>query len=168
MKHYGYTFTDLKSIYKEFGMGKVNDEWVAYRRDNDKFYYTSPELVAKVKFAYTWIKATEYGRSRDTFRPEITKMDEEYAFNNGAAETYQAIMSKSYDAMIKTGLMYDEEELENKVEQNNLQYKYSKSIVQGLYQDEKYRKSFEDYIRYSTGNPELYPENQSQNNGFHM
>ncbi len=88
----GYQFEDVKSLFDRYNIIKQNGEYAVVDRKTG-IPYIDPQLVARVKFAHTWFLATEYGRSRMTIEKVITKQDYEYAFNEGAKDTHDAIMA---------------------------------------------------------------------------
>ena len=158
-----FEFEEVKRLFDKYALSMFNGKWIVIDKKTNIPYFDE-KFIAEVKFAHTWVKATEYNRSRTTPEKQIVTPDDyQFAFNEYAKTVYDAIMAYSKQVMQAAGTLYRPEVLKKEVE-GVVRYRYAGSIVDGLYQEERYAKSFEDWVRYSTGIPQLYPqknENQS-------
>ena len=158
-----FELEDIELLFQRFSMVYLNDEYKVVDRKTLNIL-DDQELVSKVKFAYTWIKATEHERSRETVDPgEFTENDYNYAFSEDAKSVYDAIMSNSKNMMITSNTIPSIDALKSIVK-NATNYKYASSIIDGIFANSNRLKSFDEWIRYSTRKPELFPV-QENNQG---
>lgn len=160
-----FKFQEVKNLFDKYSLKVIDGKWAVTDRKTSIPCFDE-QFIAEVKFAHTWVKATEYNRSRTTTERQIVTPDDyQYAFNENAKAVYDSIMAYSQQVMQAAGTLYRPEVLKQEVE-GAVKYKYAGSIVDGIYQEERYAKSFEDWVRYSTKIPELYPQkNEHQSFG---
>lgn len=161
-----YSFENVKSLFDEFSLKQVNGKWLAINRKNN-ISYEAEHLVSGVQFAHTWVKATEYNRSRNTNDPKIvTEDDYNHAFNEMTKVVYDEIMTQSRQLLsIRPTLLLQPELLKKEVEAAIPGYIRAGSIIEGLYQEERFAKSFINWVMLTAEIPE-YPGSQYQN-GMH-
>lgn len=150
-----YSLEEVRNLFEQFNLYTLDDGTYVAMRVGTKIYYSDPVFVEKVKFAHTWFAATKYGRSLPTIdAKQITESDYMYAFNDGAKETYDYIMAVVSPTMQATGHLLREDVLKKEIVEA-LNYKYAPSIVRGLYSQEHFQKSFENWVRMANNLPIL-------------
>lgn len=129
---YDFSFVGLRKTYDNYELSKINNQIVCkYKRSSD--IYTSEIMIDRMKFAYIWMKATQYKRSRTTTDTSIiTDNDYSYAFNNGASDTYNVIMNNIQKQITETGNI-DTLEVFDCIEKMPTNYKYANSIAEYLF-----------------------------------
>ena len=146
-----YSFETVQNIFDEYELLEIEKGvLIAGGRKNHSLYDTV-SLVAMVKFAAVWVRATENERSRSTIDIKtVTEDDYNYAFSEQAKEVYDCIMAKSIQAMLNDGKLMNQETLSEEVSKDNI-YKYVPSIVKGLYSNDKYLETFDNWVRKASG-----------------
>ena len=150
----------VEDLFKRYNLIKdSNGEFkVIDRRTN--IIYETKNFVDKVKFAHTWVAATKYERSLSSpGLNEIPESDYAYAFNEKAKEVYDNIMALASINMQAAGVLLNPQTLENEIT-NYVNYKYAKSIVRGLYSEERFEESFKNWLRMANNIP-IIKENQN-------
>jgi len=159
-----YSFETVKELFDEYELVKDGKGTIMAARRGSKIPYTDAGFVAMVKFATTWVRATEFQRSRQTTDLQvITEDDYKYAFSDQAKEVYDCIMANAGQTMAAGGRLMRQETLRTEVIRNNL-YKYAPTIVDGLYSNSKYLQAFDTWVRNASGIPIITEE---RNKGMH-
>lgn len=125
-------FGDIKEYFDKYTIGTKNGKLIAIDRKTDKIV-KEEEIVSRVQFANAWVNAC--GKNLSLSGNEVLEgVDEkqyEYAFNEGAEQTFNSLVE--YIRFNLGGRV----NLEDMAEQtkNETGYKYSNSIVEGLFQN---------------------------------
>ena len=142
-----YTFEDVKELFDKYNIKKENNKFYVTERESNTLF-GDEQLVDWVKFSYTWIRACQYNRKRITFDLSIITDDDYYnAFNKHTEIVYNSIMKYSQEYFQAKNTMIAEDELIDKVKEDNINYKHTFDIISGLYSNERFFKVFEKWVR---------------------
>ncbi len=141
-----YTFEDVKELFDKYNIKKENDKFYVTERESNTSF-GDEQLIDWVKFSYTWIRVCQYNRKRVTFDLSVITTDDYYnAFNKHTELVYNSIMKHSQEHLQEKNTMIGEEELVNKVKEDNISYKHTFDIINGLYSNERFFKVFEKWV----------------------
>ena len=125
-------FEDIKEYFDKYTIGTKNGKLIAIDRKTDKIV-KDEEVVSRVQFANAWVNAC--GKNLSLTGAEVFEgVDErqyEYAFNEGAQQTFNSVVEYirfSLGSKVKLEDMADHVKGETG-------YKYSNSIVEGLFEN---------------------------------
>ncbi len=155
-----YSLEEIEDLFKKYNLIKDTDGEFKVIDRKTNIIYEGKNFVDKVKFAHTWVAATRYGRSLSSPNLNgITESDYAYAFDEKAKEVYDNIMALASINMKTSGVLINPQTLENEIT-NYVNYKYAKSIVRGLYSEERFKESFKNWLRMANNIP-IIEENQN-------
>lgn len=153
-----YSFETVKELFDEYELLEIEKGVLIAGGRKNHVLYDTVSLVAMVKFATAWVRATENERSRTTTDIKtVTEDDYKYAFSDQAKEVYDCIMANAGQAMAAGGRLMRQETLSKEVSQDT-GYKYASSIVKGLYSNDKYLQAFDTWVRKASGIPVIVEE----------
>lgn len=142
---YDFSLTSIKEAYDDYDVTVDSSE--KYTLKKDGIVYSDELIMDKVKFAYTWISATRYNRARSGNGSNITDEDYYYAFNDNAVDVYNGIMNTVLENNLDIRNLETKNVLKNAL--SDINYKYSSSIVDGLYSSydsiDNFDRCFNDY-----------------------
>ncbi len=147
---YDFSLNSIKGIYDNYNI-KYNALGQCIL-EKDGSLCSDELMVAKAKFAQTWIMATSYNRHRNNNDSTITNDDYYYAFNEDTENVYNVIM----DTVLQQNLDIYSIKTKNILKSSliNLNYKYSSSIVDGLYSSyesiNNFNTCFSNYQKYTS------------------
>ena len=148
-----YSFEEIEYLFNNFNIIKDSNGEYKVIDIRTNAICEEKELVAKVKFAHTWVAATRYERSLDApYSKVITKLDYATAFNAQAKEVYEYIMAIASINMKAVGVLINPITLEKEIT-NYVVYTRAKSIVRGLYSKERFAESFKNWLRMANDMP---------------
>lgn len=152
-----YSFEQVKALFDQYHIQKLNGgKYAIVDRTTGAVWNENgdPNLVDNVKFSYTWLNATEYGRARTN--PDsrvVTDDDYQYAFNLEAKKVYDAIMRIISPTMQATGHLLQCEPLVQEIKQLHGLRAHSELTVQGLYQNDRFIQAFFTWARKANNIP---------------
>lgn len=142
-----YTFYDVKRLFDEFNIKKSTDGAFQVVKRSNGITYGNQALVDNVKFAHTWVAATEFGRSRMTPDTQvITQEDYSFAFDEEARRIYDFIMDAASQELINNGVLIGKEQLVAIIKTAVLRA-HAKDVVEGLYSDKRFLEAFNKWVR---------------------
>ena len=142
---YDFSLSSIKEAYDSYEV--VFDSLGRTNLKKDGIVYSDEFIIDKVKFAYIWIAATRCISSRSDNGSRITDEDCYYAFNDDATQVYNGIMNTVLENNLDIRNMETKNVLKSAL--TNINYKYSSSIVDGLYAShdsiDSFNKCFNNY-----------------------
>ena len=149
-----YSLESVQKLFDRYNITKdTNENFVVVERGTNLAYDDS-NFCEKVKFAHTWYAATKYERSSETENPKIITQEDyyNYAFSPKAKEVYNSIMALVSNNIVATGVLMNPQTLENEITEY-VNYKYAKSIVRGLYSEDRFKSAFQNWVRMANNMP---------------
>lgn len=136
----------LKELYDKYDILCVDNKYAAIDRKTSKAYFDE-DLIKGVKFAHTWFKANVY-KIKNIEDEEYYDEKDNIAFNDKVSLVYSILMTYSRFSLIAFNKLYSPEEL-TEIIKTRSQYKYTKEIIDGIFQDEYYVETLKDWAKRS-------------------
>lgn len=140
---FDFSFGSLMNTFYQYIVKEDFRGMAVDRKTGEKIY--DDRFADIVKFCHAWVGATMNNRSRDILdQDRASKRDLEYAFNEGAYETYMTVMNSMQNQLLKNGQI-DVSKVVN--DSKSVKYKYADSIARGLFSSNDYAQRTEKYIK---------------------
>ena len=146
---YNFRFDGVKNTFDNYTLGKDEKGNLVAIGKKDNLICNDQLIIDRVKFSIAWAKATQNAHSRTTTSTEFNEYDYEYAFNQGARETYATMMNCINKQLLTTGNI-DLFEIINDVK--NVPYKYSEAYVTNLFSKKIYIEALDKWSRHAIPN----------------
>ena len=146
---YNFKFDGVKNTFDNYTLGKDEKGNLVAISKKDNSICIDQLIIDRVKFSIAWAKSTQYAHSRSTPYPEFNERDYEYAFNQGARETYAVMMGCVNKQLLTTGNI-DLLEIINEVKK--ISYKYSEGYVKNLFSKKIYVEALDKWSRHAIPN----------------